>query len=83
MSTLDAANAQNEFADALNRVARGKERVIVQRRGKPIAAVVPIEDLRLLEQLEDEIDIAEARKVLADPTETWEPLEKARKELGL
>ena len=39
---------REEFADAINRVAFGNERVLLRRRGRAVAAVVPIDDLRLL-----------------------------------
>lgn len=35
-----------------------KERVIVERRGKPVAVLIPLEDLHLLEKLEEERDVA-------------------------
>lgn len=53
------------FADAINRAAFGNERVLLRRRGRAIAAVVPISDLRLLEALESRIDLVEARSALA------------------
>jgi hypothetical protein len=40
------------LADTVNRVAYSKERIILQRRGKGLAAVVPMEDLEILENLE-------------------------------
>jgi prevent-host-death family protein len=83
MATLDAAEARDKFADTINRAAYGKERVIVKRRGKPIAAVIPIQDLELLEQLEDAIDLEEARRILADPHETAQSWDSVKKELGL
>jgi len=45
--------ARNEFSTVLNRAAFGKERVILARRGKAIAAIVPMDDVRLLRALED------------------------------
>ena len=42
-----------------------------------MAAVVPIEDVELLEKLEDEIDLAAAREALKDPkTISWETVKK-------
>ena len=53
------------------------ERVIVHRGNKAVAAVVPIEDVELLEKLEDEIDITAAREALKDPrTIPWETVKK-------
>jgi prevent-host-death family protein len=72
----DSATRQN-FADIINRAAYGGERIVVHRRKKPVAAVVPIEDLELLERLEDEIDVAAARKALKEPgTISWEAIKK-------
>ena len=72
--------ARSEFADILNRAAYAGERVIVHRRKKPVAAVVPLSDLELLEQLEDRIDLEDARKRLHEPTVPWA---KIKKDLGL
>jgi len=84
MAHLPASKARQSFADTINRAAYGKERVVVRRRGKEIAAVVPIDDLRLLEELEDRIDLADARAALAETRKKGaKPLEAILKELGL
>ncbi len=77
---LTASTTRQNFADILNRAAYGGERIVVHRRKKPVAAVVPMEDLEFLEALEDRIDITEARKRLKEPTIPWS---KIKKELGL
>lgn len=60
------------FADALNQVSYGK-RVAVRRDGKNIAAIISMEDLRLLERLvreeEDRIDTAAAEAARAESGE--------------
>jgi prevent-host-death family protein len=66
MLSLDATTARDEFADLLNRAAYGKERVILTRRGRELAAVVPIEDVRLLEELEARMELQDARAALAE-----------------
>ena len=48
-------------------MAYGGERVVLTRHGRRVAAVVPIEDLELLEQLEDAADLDAVREALADP----------------
>jgi len=63
---LSTSQARQEFAEIVNRAAYGGERVILHRRKKPVAAVVPIEDVELIERMEDEIDIAAARKALKE-----------------
>jgi prevent-host-death family protein len=51
MATLDTTTAKDTFGDTVNRAAYGKERIILTRRGKPVAAIVPLEDLELLDEL--------------------------------
>jgi prevent-host-death family protein len=88
MTRLNVSKAREEFPDVVNRAAYGKERTIVSRRGKDLAAVIPIEDLRLLERLAreemDRIDIEDARAALAEAEEKGTiPLREAMKRLGL
>lgn len=84
MAHLPASKARQGFADTINRAAYGKERVVVHRRGKDIAAVVPIDDLRLLEELEDRIDLADARAALAETKKKGaKSLDVILKDLGL
>jgi prevent-host-death family protein len=77
---LTASAARQNFSDVLNRAAYRGERVIVHRGKKAIAAVVPMADIEFLEEVEDRIDLAEARKRLNEPTIPWS---KIKKELGL
>lgn len=82
--TLNSTDARENLAEILNRVAYAKDRVRITRRGKEVAAVVPIEDLELIERLEDEIDIREAKKALADAKKHGTiPWDTVKKELGL
>jgi len=67
MSNLTVAEARDQFAEILNRAAYGKERIVVMRRNKKMAALVSIEDLAILEALEDKQDAKEAQKILAKP----------------
>jgi prevent-host-death family protein len=77
---VTSSAARNEFAELVNRAAYGGERVIVHRRKKPVAAVVPLADLELLEKLEDRVDLEDARRRLNEPTVPWS---KIRKDLDL
>ena len=45
-TNISAAEAKLHFADLLGRVAYGKERVTITRRGKPMAILVPLEVIR-------------------------------------
>lgn len=87
-TSVKAEEARNKFSDLVNRAAYGHERIVVTRRGKDVAAVVPMEDLRLIEQLvekiEDFIDTEEAKAALREAeTEGTIPWEKMKAELGL
>ena len=82
MAPITATEARDAFGETLNRVAYGKERIVLSRRGKPLAALVPLEDLALLEELEDRLDVEEARKALAESDEHI-PYDEVRRELGL
>ena len=46
---------RDQLADILSRVKDG-ERIILKHRGKKVAALVPLADLKMIEELEDEID---------------------------
>ncbi len=81
MSKISTAEARDRLSDIINRAAYGKERVVLTRRGRELAAVVPIEDIRLLEELEDHIDLEAARKALEE--EGTIPWEQIKRELGL
>ncbi|MCG3178986.1 MAG: hypothetical protein BIFFINMI_01316 [Phycisphaerae bacterium] len=83
MGKIAVEQARRNFSDAVNRAAYGKERLILTRRRKGVAAIVPLEDLELIEAMEDRLDLEEARKVLADPKEKFVPYREARKRLGL
>jgi prevent-host-death family protein len=83
MTHLESSKAREDFSDTLNRVAYSHERIVLRRRGKDVAALVPLEDLALLEQMENRIDIEEAKRILADPEEVPIPYSRARKSLHL
>jgi prevent-host-death family protein len=81
---LSVSEAREDFADLVNRVAYRGERVRVMRRGREVAAIVPIEDIELIERLEDRLDLEAARDALADPENAVPiPWEQVEAELGL
>ena len=84
MTKLPASQVRKEFAEALNKVAYQHERIVLHRRGKDVAALVPLRDLELLEALEDQLDIDAANKALADPKNKKRiPWGQVRAKLGL
>jgi prevent-host-death family protein len=82
MTTLTISNARQELPELVNKVAFGGERICLKRRNKPVAALVSVEDLKLIEYLEDQTDIAAARKVLAEKGKTV-TLEQFKERLGI
>ncbi len=63
---IGVATIRNNLADALNRVAYSGERVILERRGKGVAALVSMNDLELLEAAENRVDLEAARQARAE-----------------
>jgi len=84
MTRLSTSQARSHFADVLERVAFKGERVVIERRGKVLGAVVSAEDLALLEKVrafEDEEDSAAARRARKEKGRiSWEMI---KRDLGL
>ena len=82
LNKISAADARKKFANIINRVAFGKELFVLTRRGEPLAAIVSIEDLKLLQEIEEQMDIDDAWKARDEPGENiaWE---KLREELEI
>jgi prevent-host-death family protein len=82
MAKISTADARKDFAEVINRASFGKERFVLTRRGKKLAAIIPIEDLELLEELEDRMDVDAAKAALAESDERVS-YQDLRRELGL
>ena len=80
ITTLPISDARDHLADLGNRVSLRGERIVIERRGKNLFALVPVEDLELLERMEDEMDLQAIRDRLSEPSTTFA---KLKKELGL
>jgi antitoxin (DNA-binding transcriptional repressor) of toxin-antitoxin stability system len=77
MVRVTVSEARKAFSAILNKVAIAGERIVLRRGAKDVAAIVPIGDLQLLEQLEDAMYLDLVRKTLAETRETmsWELLD--------
>lgn len=72
MIEVSISKIKSAFSEYLNRAAYGRERIVVLSRGKPKAAVIGMEDLRRLEELEDALAAAEALEAYqAGDTVSW------------
>ena len=85
-TALRAGRAGESLAQSLSRVASKRERIIVRRNGKNVAAIVPMEDLAALEEMEDRQDSRDFRAAKRQ----WQregkktvPWDKLKAELGL
>ena len=65
MTQVGAEQARKELAELLRRAGYAHERIVISVHGKELAALVPLDDLRALERLEDLLDVIEAERVLA------------------
>ena len=75
---ISTADARKKLANIVNRVAFGKEAFVLTRRGEALAALVSVEDLRLLQEMEERMDVDDAWKARSESEETfsWEELKK-------
>ena len=80
---LDLTQARARFTESVNRVTYRGERILIQKHGRPVAALVPVEDLALIRDLEDRIDLEDARKALVEAKGKLIPWETVKRELGL
>ena len=80
ITIVNTIDAKEQFTDLINRVTHNKERVILTRRGKEIAAIIPLEDLEVLQEVQDRHDLREAIEALKEArmigTMTLEQLKK-------
>ncbi len=73
MKRISVVELKNSIGEVLNQAEYQGERTVIHRRGKDAAALVSIEDLKLLEKLieeaEDRIDNEAADRALAESDE--------------
>jgi prevent-host-death family protein len=86
MERLNVVDLRRRFSEVLNRAEYRGERIIIHRREKDAAAIVPIEDLRLLERLvreeEDRLDATAAQAAREESGERI-PLADLCQEMGV
>ena len=78
---ISTADARKKLANIVNRVAFGKEAFVLTRRGEAVAALVSVEDLILLQEMEERMDIDDAWKARSESEDTisWKELKKELK----
>lgn len=79
MPEVTIVELRDHLASWLGRAAEAGERVVVNKHGKPIAAIIPFADLRLLQKIEAQMSRLLADAVLNDLTERavvdWDDLQ--------
>lgn len=54
MLKMTTVEARENFSDLINKAAYGNQRVVLTRRGKALAAVIPLNDL---DTLKDNVEV--------------------------
>ena len=85
MSRVNVMEARKAFSKTIDRVAFDAERIVLERRGEDVAALISMKDLRLFEkllvELEDRLDAEDLEKAVTEPGEV--PYAEVRRDLGL
>ena len=64
MEKMKTADVRLHLADTLNKVRYQGQRIVLCRRQTELAALVTMDDLRLLQEIEDAEDAKDARRIL-------------------
>lgn len=94
MQPITVTEARKNFSDIVNNVGFNDETQIITRNGKQIVAIIPIEELRWADEMEERKDIQDAKKAMAEietngvidmkkVKEKCTPWEDIKKELNL
>ena len=71
MTLISVSEAKVAFSKFVNRAAYGRERIVVTSHGQPKAALISIDDLRRLEEMEEKWDAAMLAKAIATETKFY------------
>jgi len=75
MGLISVSDAKVSFSKFVNRVAYGKERIVITSHGQPKAALISIDDLHQFEELEEEREAAMLAEAIATETEFYSAAE--------
>lgn len=80
MKVISATSARRAWSRMISRVLHAGERIAICRNGRVVAALVPYEELELLQALVDEADIEEARAAIRSergkPPAAWAEIKR-------
>lgn len=84
MTSMPITAARDDLSEVVNRVAYSKERICLTRHGKDVACMVSMEEARLLDLIEERLDVSDALEALKELKEqgavSWDEL---KAELGV
>ena len=75
MTTISVASAKSRFSELIAKSGYARERFIITRRNKPVAALVSLEDLKIIEQHEE-------RQGLASVIGKWKGFEEVGEQIS-
>jgi len=78
---MRVSELRENLSEAMNRVAYGQERIVIERNGKRLVALVSVEDLEILEALEDHADLEAVKRARREGGKPV-PWEKIKRSLG-
>jgi prevent-host-death family protein len=82
--TVTTRELRDKLSEIVGRCAYGGDRFVVKRHGKPVAAIVPLEDMYVAQYVEDQLDSAEYLRALeAGELDKTRPWSEIKAELGL
>ncbi len=64
---LTTVEARDNFAELIDRAALSSERIVITRHGEPMAALVSLEDLELVEEIERRLERRHRRRTASPP----------------
>lgn len=83
MSSASLQEIQTDLLAYVKRATENHERIIVKENGKDVAALVPLQDIQALEEIEDRLDLEDALTSLAEARNgNITPWEMVKKELN-
>ena len=64
---LTTVEARDNFAELIDRASVSAERIVITRHGEPMAALVSLEDLELVEEIERRLERKRRRRSAPPP----------------
>ena len=79
--TFSVADAKAKFSEVVNSAEHKSERIVIEKRRKPVAVMIGYEDYKLFEELEDVYHAQLIKEVLAE--DKFYSLEETIEKLGI